>query len=179
MDQAVRVLIDRAEISEVLTRYCRALDRLDEPLLRSCFHPDSQHSHGYTGPSEIFIGYAMNVLNKCLATHHQLGNVSISLRDDKADAESYFTAFHRISRDPPEAFAGAAGKDVFIGGRYIDTLERRDGEWRIVSRTGVHDWRRDEAAADSGFFDLPEDQCGRRNQTDPVYRRALQSLRVR
>ncbi len=171
MDQAVRALIDRAEISEVLTRYCRALDRLDELLLRSCFHPDSQHSHGYTGPSEIFIGYAMDVLGKCVATHHHLGNVSIAARGDDADAESYFTAFHRISQDPPEAFAGAAGKDVFIGGRYIDRLERRDGEWRIVSRTGVHDWRRDEDAADAGFFALPASERGRRDHTDPVYGR--------
>lgn len=171
MDPAVRALVDRAEISEVLTRYCRALDRLDEPLLRTCFHPDSQHSHGYTGASEVFVGYAMDTLGKCVATHHHLGNISIAVRGDEADAESYFSAFHRIGVEAPEAFSGAEGKDVFIGGRYIDRFERRNGEWKIINRTGIHDWRRDEAAADSGFFDLPKDERGRRDHTDPVYGR--------
>jgi len=171
MDADIRALIDRAEISEVLTRYCRALDRLDEPLLRTCFHPDSQHSHGYTGPSDIFIGYAMDVLGLCVATHHHLGNISISVRGDAADAESYFTAFHRTGPVAPEAFAGADNKDVFIGGRYIDRLERRGGEWRIVQRTGIHDWRRDEDPSDAGFFDLPANERGRRDRTDPVYGR--------
>ena len=173
MDQAVREIIDRAEISEVLTRYCRAIDRLDESLLRSCFHADSVHDHGYKGPSETFVGYAMDVLRGCVATHHHLGNISIAIRGREADAESYFTAYHRIADPPPEAFKDAAGMDLTIGGRYIDRLERRAGEWRIVSRTGVHDWRRYEAPSDRGFYDLPPEQRGRRDPSDPVYRRAL------
>ena len=87
MDPAVRALVDRAEISEVLTRYCRAIDRLDETLLRSCFHPDSQHDHGYAGPSETFVGFALDVLRGCVATHHHLGNISISVRGHDADAK--------------------------------------------------------------------------------------------
>src|ERR1700760_2072112 len=109
MDQALRAMIDRAEISEVLTRYCRALDRLDEPLLRSCFHADSEHNHGYAGPSSIFVDYAMDVLRRCVATHHHLGNVSIAVRGDEGDAESYFTAYRRVCDDPPGAFEDAAG----------------------------------------------------------------------
>jgi hypothetical protein len=173
MDPAVRTLLDRAEIYEVLVRYCRAVDRLDEALLRSCFHPGSQHDHGYVGPSETFVGFALDVLKGCVATHHQLGNVSIAVRGDEADCESYFTAYHRVSLDPPQAFADAAGLDLIIGGRYVDRLERRSGDWRIVRRVGVHDWRRYEAPADRAFFDVPEEQRGRRNRDDPVYQRDL------
>lgn len=170
MDGALRALIDRAEISELLARYCRAVDRLDEALLRSCFHSDSQHDHGYTGPSETFVGFALDVLRGCVATHHQLGNISMVVRGDQADAETYFTAYHRVSDAPPEAFADAPGMDLTIGGRYIDRLERRAGEWRIINRVGVHDWRRYEAPADRGFFNLPADQRGRRDLDDPGYR---------
>lgn len=172
MDDLLRQLMDRNEIQEILARYCRAIDRLDEPMLRSCFHGDSLHDHGYAGPSEAFCGFALEVLRGCVATHHQLGNISISVRGDVADAESYFTAYHRIGDEPPAAFgADTAGLDLTIGGRYVDRLERRDGVWRIVHRVGVHDWQRYEPAADRGFFDLAPDQRGRRDQTDPVYRR--------
>ena len=176
MDTALRALIDRAEIEEVLARYCRAIDRLDEALLRGCFHPDSVHDHGYAGPSETFVGFAMEVLRGCIASHHQLGNISIAVRGHEADAESYFTAWHRIGDPPPQANADAAGQDVTVGGRYIDRLERRAGAWRIVSRVGVHDWRRYEAPADRGFFDLPPNQRGRRDASDPVYRRGGEAM---
>jgi hypothetical protein len=172
MDQAILAILDRQEIEELLCRYCRALDRLDEPLLRGCFHPDSQHNHGYVGPSEEFCGYAMDVLRACVATHHHLGNRSIRVDGHHADAECYFTAYHRVGATPIEAFGSdSAGKDVLVGGRYIDRLEKRGGQWRIVSRTGVHDWQRIEEAADGGFFDRPADQRGRRDRTDAVYAR--------
>ena len=42
----VRKLLDKQEIYEVLCRYCRALDRGDEKLLRSVYHPDAIDHHG-------------------------------------------------------------------------------------------------------------------------------------
>ena len=170
MDETLRRLRDRYEIQEVIARYCRALDRLDRKALESCFHPDSQHNHAYVGPSSTFCDFAFDVLSACVATHHQLGNISVRVQGDVAYADCYFTAYHRIGDPPPAAFAPAGpGDDVVIGGRYIDRFERRDGEWRIVKRTGVHDWRRTEAGADNGFYDLPPSARGRRDRTDHVY----------
>jgi len=37
---AVQTLLDKQEVYELLMRYCRAIDRCDEPLLRSVYHPD-------------------------------------------------------------------------------------------------------------------------------------------
>ena len=34
-------LLDREAIREVLARYCRAADRCDEDLLRTCYHRDA------------------------------------------------------------------------------------------------------------------------------------------
>ena len=39
-------LKSRAEITEVVLRYCRGIDRCDEALLRACFHSDASHRHG-------------------------------------------------------------------------------------------------------------------------------------
>ena len=174
-EQTLNEIVARNAIHEVLTRYCRALDRLDEPMLRSCFHPDSQHNHGFVGPTEQFFGYAWQVLQGCVATHHQLGAVSIAVHGDTADSEAYFTAYHRLSDTPPAAFGlDAAGYDLTVSGRYVDAFEKRDGEWRIVRRTGVHDWRRFEPPADRDFFRLPPEGRGRRDKQDPVYiRRSL------
>jgi hypothetical protein len=170
MDETLRRLQDRYEIQEVIMRYCRALDRLDRKALESCFHPDSQHNHSYVGPSSTFCDFAFDVLSACVATHHQLGNISIRVQGDLAYADCYFTAYHRIGDPPPPAFAPAGpGDDVLVGGRYIDRFERRDGEWRIAKRIGVHDWRRYEAGADHGFYQLPTSDRGRRDPTDHVY----------
>src|SRR3546814_10686384 len=38
---------------------------------------------------------------------------------------------------------GEAERDVSIGGRYLDRMEKRDGEWRIAQRTMLYDWYQD------------------------------------
>ena len=170
MQDRLRRIEDRLEIAEVLARYCEGLDRLDRKQLTACFHPDSQHNHGFVGPTAQFFDFAWDVLEACVATHHQIGDIQIALDGDVARVKCYFTAYHRIA-DPAPAFfdPSYAGKDLFIAGRYLDRFERRDGVWRIAARTGVHDWQRLEAAADAGFFDLPADQRGRRDMSDPAY----------
>jgi hypothetical protein len=160
----------RDEISEILCRYCRAIDRLDEALLGSCFHPDATHDHGYAGPSSEFRKFALAALQPLVATHHQLGNISIEIAGDTAFTECYFTAYHRI---PPgvETIFGTMpeGGDVIIAGRYVDRFAQRGGAWRIVHRIGVHDWRQDFAPCDAGFFNT-QDGRGARDKSDPVYR---------
>ena len=50
-EQLLTELLDKQSISDVIMTYARAIDRLDETMLRSVFHPDSQHAHGFEGPS--------------------------------------------------------------------------------------------------------------------------------
>jgi hypothetical protein len=55
-DAALRDLLDRAAIREVLYRYCRAADRCDEELMRSCYHPDALDKHGrFDGSAGDFV----------------------------------------------------------------------------------------------------------------------------
>jgi hypothetical protein len=172
-DAEVEALLAKQAIAEVVYRYARAIDRCDEPLLRSCFHADSTHEHGeFKGNSADFCGWAMDLLSGLVATQHHIGNVLIDVEGDKAYSESYWVAYHRIP-----AQAGGAGimagrgeeTDYFVGGRYLDRFERRAGTWKIARRVGVHDWQRYDPASDGGFFDTPASQRGARGTKDQVY----------
>ena len=61
--------------------------------------------------------------------------------------------------------------DIFISGRYIDKLEKRNGEWKILKRQGVHDWVRFEPATDKGWREGPGPAPGRGDRSDPAYER--------
>ena len=50
--QMLRKLLDRQEILDCLTRYCRGVDRLDKSILLSAYHPDARDDHG------LFVGHA-------------------------------------------------------------------------------------------------------------------------
>lgn len=169
-DDRLDLMQSRAEITEVVLAYVRAIDRLDEALLRGCFHAGARHRHGsFDGLSADFCTRAMEICRQVVATHHQLGPVSIELVGDTAFVETYFTSHHRFGGAPPPG--GEPHEDRFMGGRYVDRFERRDGVWKIAERVGLNDWVRYEPSSDRGFWDGPPEQRGRRDRTDPVYRR--------
>ncbi len=184
-DQLLHELVDKQSISDVIMTYARALDRLDETLLRSVFHPDSQHAHGFVGPSSDpslpskpsepldFVAYAFDVLRTHTRTHHQLGNIVIEIEDDNAYAETYFSAYHRMrAKGDPLAAENAydTEMDFLVGGRYIDRFQRREGSWKISHRTGLTDWIRLEPPSTQGYFDIPSQLRGHRGSEDLVYR---------
>jgi hypothetical protein len=186
--QALRELLDKQAIAEVMMTYCRALDHLDEPLLRSVFHPDSRHNHGFVGPSSDpsrksepgkpgdFVSYALGVLSGMTRTHHQLGNIFIEVDVGAAVAytEAYFTAFHRLRpRTDPLASATAydTEMDVWVGGRYMDRMEKRDNVWKITNRTGLTDWQRIESPSSRGYDAIPSELRMHQNRDDFLYHR--------
>ncbi|MFT6276027.1 MAG: hypothetical protein ACJAZ0_002130 [Halioglobus sp.] len=183
-EQQLIQLLDKQAISDVIVTYARAIDRLDEAMLRSVFHPDAQHAHGFVGPSSDpslpskpgmpgdFVAYAFDVLNTHLRTHHQLGNILIELEGEHAYAESYFTAYHRMRpKGDPMAAENAydTEMDFWVGGRYLDRFQKREGVWKLSHRNGLTDWMRTEPPATQGFFDTPEELLGHRGEKDLVY----------
>ena len=183
-DDRLEELLAKQAITEVIFRYARAIDRFDETLLRSVFHPGSMHSHFYEGPSSDpglpstpdapgdFVAFALGVLSAYSRTHHQLGNTLIQMESaTQANAETYFTAYHRMRpRGDPLAAANAydTEMDYFVGGRYIDRFELRDGDWKIVERTGMSDWLRLEPASSQGFSDIAAHTIGKRAPEDLI-----------
>jgi hypothetical protein len=170
-------LIDRQLCADLVARYCRAIDRLDETLLRSVFHPDSEHHHGFHGPStapgeDDFVAFAFGFLSTCRYTHHHLGSVLVEVDGDAAVSEAYFTAYHRLrARSDPAASADAAASemDYWVGGRYLDRMEKRNSEWRIVRRVGTTDWTRLEPPAGAAVDTVDARFPPRRSHDDPVY----------
>lgn len=175
-------LADRESIRDVIYRYARAIDRLDEALLRSVFHPGSRHNHFFEGLSSDptlqssaeepgdFVAFALGLLGTFKRTHHQMGNTLIEFNgDNSARVETYFTAYHlmRAKGDPlagPGAYDGEM--DYFVGGRYVDLFECRDSAWKIIRRTGLTDWMRLEPSCSQGMADLPEALVGQRHPQD-------------
>jgi hypothetical protein len=123
-----------------------------------------------------FVAYAFDVLATHTHTHHQLGNILIELEPDGITAytEAYFTAYHRMrAKSDPKAANNAydTEMDFWVGGRYLDRMEKRDETWKIVYRVGMTDWTRIESPASQGYFATSPDYRTAQSREDMVYRR--------
>ncbi len=120
-------------IKDAAKRYCRGVDRLDEPLMKSAYWPDATDDHG------VFVGNAMAFVEMCMVAHldwrstsHCILNHTIELGEDGVHArgESYNVTF-LFQKD-------ADVLDTWHG-RYLDVYEKRGDEWRILERVCVHE----------------------------------------
>jgi len=159
-----RITEAREQITEVLHRYARGWDRLDEEALRSCFFADSTHEHGaFKGLSSEFVSNGLAVVGKLRSVSHLITNVSIEIAGDRAVSECYFLAHHRR-----EAAMGT-DEDWFLKGRYLDRFEERQGVWKIAHRRGLHDFSRTFRPADASLDAAPAGQRSARAPDDPWY----------
>ena len=121
------------EINQCLTRYCRALDWGDEDLLKSCFLENGHIDYGfYVGDAKGFIPVVMEV-ERNSHTWHNISNVAIELKSNKAEVESYgFTAGGEVIDNQI--------KDITIYlGRYHDEFTSTDQGWKISRRLYIMD----------------------------------------
>jgi SnoaL-like domain len=157
---------DRYAIEQLLTRFCAAVDRMDFDVLRSSFHPDAHAHFGsfVDGPIDQYFAYVASAdgLPGLERTMHQLGNISFRIEGDIAYAESYVMAYHEGALD----HSWCRGL-VVIGARYVDRLEKRNGEWRISDRRCVYEFARNLTRGEA--VDLPPESMGRRDRSDPRY----------
>ncbi len=141
-DLSTQNLADRAAIHDVMMRYARGIDRRDYALVRSCFTPDAHTDYGwiYQGPLDGLIARIESGLRGFAMTMHFMGNELIEVEGDRASMETYCVAYHQPA-------APDRGKDLMIMGlRYLDTLVRTPGGWRISHRELKQEWRRDDQA---------------------------------
>jgi len=132
-DPAVQELLDKQAIREVMMRYCRGLDRMDAELINSVYHPDAFDDHGGRTFSGGDLGKSIldwtRELNVEMGSHH-ITNQTIRVDGDAAASESYYSGFMLECRDSEQ-------RTIQMVGRYLDHLERRNGEWRISRRVVV------------------------------------------
>ncbi len=141
MDEAVQRLVDRAQIEEVLNRYCRGVDRCDEAELAGVYHPDGTDDHGtFSGKGSDFATWACEGGRRFWeASNHTVHNVIVEwVGDGVANVESYVLAFNQRV-DDIERHDGGSGRVEVFAGRYIDRFERRDGGWLIAHRQAIRD----------------------------------------
>lgn len=129
-------LADERSIVRCLMDYCRGIDRLDENLVTSVYHPDGTDDHGsFVGLGSDFARVVVKRLRAhAEATTHFIGNPIIDFTSDTtAEVEVQVLAWHRVRRDDGEWL------EKFCG-RYFDRFEKRDGSWKIAHRALTHDW---------------------------------------
>jgi SnoaL-like domain len=97
----------------------------------------ARRHHGiFLGSSKEYLAWVVPGAPAVLVTLHTLGQSLIDLRGNSAMVETHVTAYHRINM-------GAEERDIVIGGRYLDRMEKRNQEWRIAMRTMLYDWVQD------------------------------------
>jgi SnoaL-like domain len=157
-------LYDKQRLHDNLMLYCRGIDRMDEELVRSTYWPDSTDDHGgFVGPGQGWAAAGVAWRDKIHNNNHHVSNVLIELEGNRAKRESMFINVVNL-KDGNLSF--------FMGGRYRDLCEKRDGEWRILHRVCIWDWF--EHQATRGGWEL----CGMPRRTnwgrffpdDPIYK---------
>jgi hypothetical protein len=163
MAKTIDTLIAESEIRDLQMRYCRAADRMDFDLFRTCFHPDATFDYAvFQGGLDDFIAMGRESLKRFVGTVHFTGNQLIEVDGDTAWAEHYTVATHRIAADGDMPM-----RDYVTSIRYVDHVDRRNGVWKISKRTLLLDLSRTDAVAD--LSPLPRPADGARDRTDPSY----------
>lgn len=156
-------LADRLAIAETLALYCRGIDRCDGEQLAAAFTPDALIDYGDgANPIAAVIPGLMAGLGSMRLTQHNISNTVMRINGDSARAETNCVALHIIPSPDGEV-------ELVVGGRYLDTLERREGRWLIAERLYIMDWNRSAPATmalEGGLFDGLQ-RRGARGNADP------------
>src|ERR1700722_13041866 len=158
-EATIEALAARQQITELIYRYCRSVDRLDVPLGHSIWHEDAIADYGdvYQGDGRGVIDLICANHRKALHHSHQISNILIELDGDRAASESYVTATLRIRR-------GEQLMQISVWSRYVDRWSRRKGRWGLDKRIAIRDFDevRDVVA-------MGDHRIARRDRSDPSY----------
>ncbi len=144
LEQAVRTLVDRAEITDLVYRYAKGLADGDVDMIVSVFAPDARLDHDYVvieGHAGIHRHFSANKvqgaagtgigLETFLSRNPLISNVVIDLDGDHARAESRGIVVHHGVR-------GARHYVVVRSLTYDDDVVRTADGWRIARRHHPH-----------------------------------------
>ncbi|MEP5936854.1 MAG: nuclear transport factor 2 family protein [Erythrobacter sp.] len=178
IEAELQQLLDKQAISEVLQRYSRTLDWLDDDGQASCYWPDADIDYGFfKGKAAEFLPIVMEIERGSDRRWHMLSQPLIQLSSATAASSECYGIFAGASRQDDGTLAGN-----LYGGRYLDEWEKRacekhgsDGqaEWRISSRLYLVDWQNDLTGqpdfTPNPDFPLPTAQIAQSNH--PLYRK--------
>jgi hypothetical protein len=127
LERKVQYLTDRQEILDCIVRNSRGNDRFDAELVTSSYHAEATHEIGRSAiPGHEYGEHANHAHGAmCEQNLHHVTMHSVEIEGDVAHAESYVIGLFLNK---------GTQTSKMLSGRYIDRLEKRDGEWRIVIR---------------------------------------------
>ncbi len=130
----LQTLIDRAEITDLLTRYARAVDRQDWGLFRSVFTADARIDYtqvgGVAGDVEEVVGFLTPTMAMFEAVQHLISNIEFEIDGDEARVTAMVYNPLKLPDTPMWA----------TGGWYHHKLVRTAGGWRSRSLVEEAGW---------------------------------------
>jgi len=181
--QDIEELIARMAIQKAIGSYARGVDRNDPEIMRAAFHSDARLAMGTASQTQSVDQFIAGIQGgwerfRAWGMHYTM-NQTIDLDGDTAHSETYYLAVMKLKDgcEPPAFLPKEAAQDGsamwWIGGRYNDRLEKRDGEWRIAVRLGSLEWlMKGDTSATPPMLDMIGD-IARRDRSDPSYERPL------
>jgi hypothetical protein len=127
LERDVQYLMDRQAILDCVTRHARGHDRHDVDIITSTYHQDGWDEHGHAinaGPE--YAKWANEVHAKGSQINlHNITTHTCDIDGDTAHCESYVL----VGLLNPDGVTAR-----YLNGRYVDRLQKQDGEWRIAVR---------------------------------------------
>jgi hypothetical protein len=123
-------------VAQQVYTYARAVDRMDDALMLTCFRPDAHILYGgkFEGTPQGFVDWLWPVHAAMVGHTHSISNVLVQHTATGLDSESYVVATLRMNSDDGPF-------DYVSRGRYLDRWERHDGGVRIIDRLYISDFR--------------------------------------
>jgi SnoaL-like protein len=129
-DRALQHALDLEALRNLGQRYARAADARDYDEVGALFHPDAVID-GLRGSSTLndYLELSRTTPPAYETSMHVLGDplIELELGADEATLDTYAVVYQiGATRD--------GGGNSTLGVRYLDVVERRDGDWRIRRR---------------------------------------------
>ena len=168
LEAKLQDMMDRQAILDCIRRNSRGNDRFDVDLVTSSYHDDGVHELGQKQISGREYGEHANHSHAALfdVNLHHVTMHTCEIDGDVAHAESYNIG---IFMDK----GSETGR--ILSGRYLDRLEKRDGQWGITLRRATVEIAVEGKATLPNGAALPGSNYlkGDRDRSDPSYERPL------
>lgn len=171
IENKLQELLDKQEMTELMYKFARALDRVDGELMKSTYREDAIEEHQdpifpqlffYNDNAHNFVEPAMEGFKAIKVTQHRISNPLVEIDGDTATAECYVWAYHVHEED-------GVDKEGILGGRHHFKFERRDGVWKIKHRSTVFDWNQNQNATAIWAENYSDKYRDKRDKTDDSY----------
>jgi ketosteroid isomerase-like protein len=126
VEETLRAIQDRIEITDVLYRYASTIDKFDLNGMRATLTDDVWAQYGNADPvigADALVAWIAEMIAPVIWQHHLLSVYHVEVNGDDAKALVYHTS-HQLFEDEPES------AKVLVG-RYHNELRRAADGWKI------------------------------------------------